>query len=511
MVPTLPPPTDLAAPRNTSDMWASTRAPQPNRHPVVDDDVAPIDRPRVWTVQRGLALIAAATLVALALFFTTLGETDAIPVRSLRAYSLFVVGGYLLSLAAFAVWSHRQRMIIDQLRWRSFRRPTWSGWWGVGWVATPLVVGALAVLVPVLTATRWWFLGIAVATIAVRMMSLQSLGTNMSRVVRGAKRWLLLWAIVMGVVDMLVIDLAITALIETTVDAQRIEHLVNWMMPIFLLNGLLTASYMQRVERWVLEWWDHRYGISDEELLAVLLVVEHQANGPAEFAGRRMVPVAPLRALVIAAYLAVAGASMWVGWEIWLQRDDLPLASDVGATIDQIDSSAWFFVAALLAVQVTHGLWSIASAWNAKRCTLKAPSALGMLVLFLVGPAFAVTGFLVSDDYGHRLTFVAMAILLNLTCWALSFNVLGNTLSVLGRSDQMLGAWAGTVALHWVLLFLIRPLDAIENDLVYAWIAMIVSAVDATIFVVASVMAWRAMRHFEQATRDFEQVRRVSV
>jgi hypothetical protein len=134
-----------------------------------------------------------------------------------------------------------------------------------------------------------------------------------------------------------------------------------------------------------------------------------------------------------------------------------------------------------------------------------------MLALFLAGPAMLAYGMFVTDDSGAQLTLAGIALLLNLACWALSFSVLAQTLDVLGRSSDLIARWGVTVSLHWVLIFVFRPLERLESDGVYAGVVVVISLIDAAIFVASSVAAWRAMQHFEVATREYQQVRRVSV
>jgi hypothetical protein len=196
---------------------------------------------------------------------------------------------------------------------------------------------------------------------------------------------------------------------------------------------------------------------------------------------------------------------------VWVSRDQLLLATDVDAAIERIGTSAVAFLVALFVVQTTQAVWSMVAAWNARRCTISAPSVIGMLALFLVGPAMLAYGMFVAGDSGDQLTFVGIALLVNLACWALSFSVIAQTLEVLGRSSDFIARWGVTVSLHWVLIFTFRPLERLESDVAYAGVVVAVSLIDAAIFVAASVAAWRAMRHFEVATREYQQVRRVSV
>jgi uncharacterized membrane protein (DUF485 family) len=151
------------------------------------------------------------------------------------------------------------------------------------------------------------------------------------------------------------------------------------------------------------------------------------------------------------------------------------------------------------------------AAWNARRCTIAAPSAVGMLLLFIAGPAILVSAFLVSADSGARLTLVGIGLVVNLACWAVSFSVLARTLDVLGRSSELVARWGVVVSLHWLLIFMFRPLERLESDLTSAGVVVAAAFVDAAIFVAASVAAWRAMQHFDRATDEYRQLRRVSI
>ncbi len=458
-----------------------------------------------------VTVAAAVAVLALTLLFPALGETDGFSDDTTRSLSALLVLGYLVSIVSFAWWSHGQRLTIDALRWRSFRRPTRTWRWAVGWSATPVVAVALAVGVSFATPNRLWLVALGTGLVAVRMMLLQALGTNMSRVVRGAKRWLLVWGVVTGVVDVVIADIAVTGVFDTRVEPGRLDDLVAWLLPLLVMHTLFVLSYMKRAERWVLEWWDHRYGLSDEEVLAVLLTIQHGGQAPDAYIGRRLLPTGPFRLAVFASYLVIGGIALWNGLNVWASRDQLSLATDVDAALERIGTSAVAFVVALFVVQATQGVWSMVAAWNARRCTISAPSVIGMLSLFLAGPAMLAYGMFVTDDSGAQLTLAGIALLLNLACWALSFSVLAQTLDVLGRSSDLIARWGVTVSLHWVLIFVFRPLERLESDGVYAGVVVVISLIDAAIFVASSVAAWRAMQHFEVATREYQQVRRVSV
>jgi hypothetical protein len=516
MVATLPPPSGPAVRlAEQDDVWSATTTPPlieyAGRRLDDEDEEAPIERPPACTARRLLTDTATVAVLALALVMPALSRTDGVANGASSSQSTLLVGAYLLSLACFAWWTHGRRRTIDALRWRSFRRPVWSGWWALGWVLTPVV--ALAIAIPIANATqsRLWLAALGAALAIARMVLLQALGTNMSRVVRGAKRWLWLWGIVAGVVDLMMIDIAISGVTSTVIDSDRLDILMAWILPLLVMNTIFVVSYTKRVERWILEWWDNRYGITDDELLTVLHSIEHSAAGPAAYSGRRLLPTGVFRVAVFGSYLAVAGAALWNGLNIWDAREELTLASDADAAIDNIGISAVAFVVAMLAVQVTQGLWSMVAAWNARRCTVSAPSALGMLLLFVVGPAILAVGFLVSDDPGTELAYAGVALLVNLVCWAASFSVIARTLEVLRRSSELIARWGVTVSMHWVLIFMFRPLEQLENDRTYATVAVVVSVIDATIFIAASFAAWRAMKHFDTATREYRQVRRASV
>jgi hypothetical protein len=514
MGPTLPSVVDRSATALVvDDVWSAARtAPwqaRADRNP--DPEEPPIERPAASSARRLVTVAATVAVVALALLFPALGESDGFSDQTTRSLSALLVLGYLVSIAAFAWWSHAQRLTIDALRWRSFRRPTKTWRWAVGWTATPVVAVLVGVGVSLATPNRLWLVGLGAVLVAARMMLLQALGTNMARVVRGAKRWLPLWGLVTGIVDVLIVDIAITGVFDTRVEPGRLDDLVAWLLPLLVMHALFVFTYMKRVERWVLEWWDHRYGISEEEVLAVLLTIRHGSDGSNDYSGRRLIPTIPFRLAVFASYLAVAGTALWNGVNVWASRDQLSLASDVDAAVDRIGASAVAFVAAVCAVQIAQGLWSMVAAWNARRCTIAAPSVIGMLGLFLAGPAMLAYGVLVTDDRGAQLTFIGIALLLNLVCWALSFSVIATTLDVLGRSSELIGRWGVTVSLHWVVIFMFRPLDRIDDDLVYAGVVVAISLVDAVIFIAASLAAWRAMQHFDVATAEYRQVRRISV
>ncbi len=513
MAPSLPPVIDRSLRAAADDdVWSSTTVP-PREYAdrLLADEQAPIERPAASSARRLATVTATVSVVAIALLFPALGKTDSFSDETTRSLSAVLVLGYLAAIASFAWWSHAQRLTIDALRWRSFRRPTKTWRWALGWTVTPMVAVGVGVTVSFSSPNRLWLVGLGVVVVAVRMMLLQALGTNMARVVPGAKRWLSPWGIVTGIVDLLIVDIAISGVFDTRVEPGRLDDLIAWLLPLLVVQALFVFSYMKRVERWVLEWWDHRYGISQEEVLAVLQLIGRGSTGPQPYAGRRLIPSLPFRLAVFAAYLATAGVAVWNGAEVWSSRNDLPLASDPDTAIELLGPSAFAFMVAIVAVQVIQGLWSMVAAWNARRCTIAAPSVIGMLMLFLAGPAMLAYTLLLTDDPGARLTLAGIALLLNLACWALSFSVIARTLDVLGRSSELVMRWGVTVSLHWILILMFRPLGRIDSDEIYAGVVVVVALLDAAIFVVASLAAWRAMQHFDRATGEYTQVRRVSV
>jgi hypothetical protein len=263
--------------------------------------------------------------------------------------------------------------------------------------------------------------------------------------------------------------------------------------------------YARRAERGILDYWDDRYAISDEHMSELFANVEY-GQEPTPFDNRRLFPIAPFRYLVMLSYWAVAAAALWNGKVIWSLRDELTFSTDPESTIDQILQSVAIFIAALFAMQVVQGLWSIGQAWNAQRATLSAPRPLGMAVLFGIGPVLLALAFSLNPDF--RLPFVVLAILVNLVAWGLSFNLLARTVESLGRSTAAIRAWGGAVSIHWMLSFASRPLDVLD-DQQYAVAVVALSVLDAGIFFFASVMAWKAMKDFEAATAEHDQIRRI--
>ena len=186
-------------------------------------------------------------------------------------------------------------------------------------------------------------------------------------------------------------------------------------------------------------------------------------------------------------------------------RDELSLAADRATAVEPVGTSAIAFVASLVAVQLVHGLWSMVVAWNARRCTITAPSVVGMLMLFLAGPAMFAYGMLVADTSSARVTLVGIALLLNLACWSLSFSVLAQTIDVLGRSSELIARWGVTVSMHWVADLHVPTVRTDRERPGLRRSDRRRRRVDAAIFVAATGAAWRAMRHFDVATREYDR------
>jgi hypothetical protein len=489
----------------------TTRPPREHADRIRVEEQLPVERPSASSVRRLATVAATVAALALALLFPVLDATEAFSDETTRSLSASLVLGYLVSIAAFAWWSYGQRLTIDAMQWRRSRRPTMTWRWSFGWATTPVVAVGVGVGVSLVTPNRLWLLGFGAALVAVRIVLLQALGTSMGQVVRGAKRWLLLWGLVIGVVDVVIVDIAITGVFDTRVEPGRLDDLVAWLLPLLVTHALLVFMYMKRVERWVLEFWDHRYGITEQEVRVVLQSMQHGSDGPDDYSGRHLIPTLPFRLAVCISYVAIVGIALWNVVNVRDSRDELLLATDLDAAVARIGSSALAFVLAVCAVQIAQGLWSTVAAWNARRCTIAAPSFVGMLVLFSAGPAVLAYGMLATDEREAQLAFVGVALLLNLACWALSFSGIANTLDVLGRSSDLIGQWGATVSLHWIVIFMFRPLDRLDSDHVYARAVVAILLVDAAIFLASTVVAWRAMRHFDRATAEYRQVRRLSI
>jgi hypothetical protein len=472
------------------------------------DEGPTIERPPGFTFDR-FALVVL-TLAVLALSFPLGGMVldDDISAAALRMLALGLALTSFVAGAVFGVWAFRQRTTIDDLRWRSFRRPMWGGWWSVVWTITPAVaLGAFSVI-EVQTDSLVWTSSVLLGLITVRMMSLGALGTNMRRVVLDARRWVRAGAVAAAFSDYLLIFIVWATLLEPQLDRDVLMVPASILPLAVLLAAVFSLSYTKRVERWVLEWWDNRWGCTPLDVLNRLDDVVALGGNPGSFAGRRLLPTAPLRLLVLASYLALAATTAWSGWTVWSLRDVLDDADGLVASVDRLDEVSLWFVGALLVMQACHALWCIAQAWNARRCTFGAPRALVTTVLFLLGPAIVAVGVIVVDDAELLALVVAFAVVVNLACWALSFSLLHRMLQVLGRSTGRIGSWASVIALHWVLLFGVRSVVLVDNSAVFAGLVLAVAAVDAAVFLTAAVHAQLAMRDVERATREFDQVRR---
>jgi hypothetical protein len=471
-------------------------------------DGPPIERPSALTLNRSVLVVLTLAALAVSLPIGGMILDDDVSATALRLLALALALTSFVAGAAFGMWAFRQRSTIDDLRWQSFRRPGWGGWWSVVWTITPAVALFAFSVIEVQTDGLIWTLGVLLALIAVRMMSLGALGTNMRRVVLDARRWVRVGAVAAAFSDYLLIVIVWATLLEPQLDRDILLVPASILPLAALLAAVFSLSYAKRVERWVLEWWDNRWGCTPRDVLGRLGDVGALGGNPGKFAGRRLLPTAPLRLLVIASYLALAATTAWSGWTVWSLRDDLDDAEGLVASVDRLDGVSLWFVGALLVMQACHALWCIAQAWNARRCTFGAPGALVTTVLFLLGPAIVAVGVVFVDDAELLALVVAFAVVVNLTCWALSFSLLHRMLQALGRSTGRIGSWASVIALHWVLVFGVRSIVLVDNSAVFAVLVLAVAAVDAAIFLKAAVHAQLAMRDVERATREFDQVRR---
>jgi hypothetical protein len=472
------------------------------------DEGPTIERPPGFTFDR-FALVVL-TLAVLALSFPLGGMVldDDISAAALRMLALALALTSFVSGAVFGVWAFRQRTTIDDLRWRSFRRPMWGGWWSVVWTITPAVALIAFSVIEAQTDRLIGTSGVLLALVAVRILSLGALGTNMRRVVLDARRWVRAGAFATAFSDYLLVVIVWATLLEPQLD-RDVLLLPASIIPLgALLAAVFSLSYAKRVERWVLEWWDSRWGCTQRDVLDRLGDVGAIAANPGMFSGRRLLPTAPLRLLVVASYLALAATTAWSGWTVWSLRNEVGDAEGLNASVARLDEVSLWFIEALLVMQACHAMWCIAQAWNARRCTLGTPGALSTAVLFLLAPAIVAVGVVAVDDAESLALVGALAVIVNLACWALSFSLLHRMARALGQSTRRIASWSSVIALHWALLFGVRSIVLVDDSAVFAGLVLAVAVVDAAIVFTAAVYAQLAMRDVERATRDFNQIRR---
>lgn len=494
----------------TNDRWHDVDIPPALAHAgrVFREEAPRIARPSAFTSHRVVLAVLTVAVLGLSLQFGGMvAAADASP-GALQTIALALAVTTFAASVAFGAWALRQRTTIDELRWRSFRRPAWGGWWSVVWAATPAgALVAFSVLAAV-TDGLLWSAGILVALVAVRAMSLRALGTNMKRVVLGARRWTTAGALSIAIADYLLVVIVWATLIEPQLDRDLLRVPASALPFVVLLSAVFMLGYAKRVERWVLEWWDTRWGCTEQDVMVRLIAVGFLGGKPGRFGGRRLFPTAPLRLLVVLSYVALAATTAWAGWTTWTRREDLGDTDGLSSSLDRLDEVSFGFVAALLVMQACHAAWCIAQAWNARRCTLGAPGILGTAVLFLLAPGIVAAAVAFVDDTAMLALIAAFAVVVNLACWALSFSLLSRMLEALDRSTRRVASWGSVVAMHWVLLFGVRSIVLVDDATVFAGLVLTVAIVDAMIFLAAAVYADRAMRHVEQATRDYEQIRR---
>ncbi len=496
--------------RSRRDRWRNVDvAPTLVRaHRSVDEDAPQIDRPPALTVDRlGFSLLTVGML-ALTVPLAVMVADENTEAASLRLLALALALTAFLAGAVFGIWALRQRTTIDRLRWPAFHRRVWGGWWSVVWMITPLVALVTFSEIEARTDGLVWTTSVLVGLVAVRMMSLRALGTNMKRVVFDARRWTRGGAVATAVADFLLVVVVWAALLEPQVDRDVLEVAASIVPLVVLLAAMFSLSYAKRVERWVIEWWDNRWGFRERDVLGHLFVQRAPGGEPREFDGRRLLPTAPLRMLVVASYTVLAATTAWAGWTVWTQRDALDGADVTIASIGRLEEASLWFVAALALMQVSHAAWYVGQAWNARRCTLAAPGATGTAILFLLAPSIMAIDVIWVDDDMLFALIAGIAVFVNLASWALSFSLLSHMLETLGRPTSRIGPWGTIVALQWVLLSGVNMVVLVDDTSVFAAVALAVASAGALIFISAAVYAQLAMRDVERATHDFDQVRR---
>jgi len=471
--------------------------------PVAQSTKPPCERPAIRPALRrvivGVGMLATlAAIRAEGIANVKPGETLVEP-SVLRAASLVLVGLYLGGLGLFGWWHHRMRRTLHEL--------TGSGplslRWSIGWVLLPAVAAPIAYFaVDRNTHGGIIFMGCLVAAL-IRVSMLREMASNVARVAPLLKARAGLWGVAVTWSDVMIIGVGIYGISrpEMVGDQLKIASL-NLIFALAMGTSFLLL-FTKRAERGALEFWDNKYSNPAAGVTQMIAKIDFSSED-IPINTRRLLPLAPIRYLVMVSYWAVAAAALWNGSVIWSLRDELTFSSDPEATVDRLLQSVLIFGAALLVMQFIQGVWSVGQAWNAQRCTLGAPSPLGMAVLFSLGPI----AILLALSLRAPLALVGAAVLLNVVCWGFSFGLLSRTIESLGRSGTSIRTWGAAVSLHWFLGFASAPLSSLD-DLSYASATAVLALLDAAIFIFASIVAWKAMTEFEAATRDHDQVRRI--
>ena len=507
--PVHPPPVVHPTTAERNDAWSATARFPIARTVASGGDLAPVDRPQAVPAPRVvLAALGAAAIVLSWQASSAASATVPAGGAALQRAALLIGSCYAGCHVVFAVWARRHRVIIDALRWRSFRRPTWSGAWATTWSLTTVGGGAIVALLVAAGAHGSLLVLAGVTLTATRVMTLASLGTNMSRVVLGARRRLGGWAVVIAFTDLVVVGVVVNAFVDVEPRRDALAVCAGWASFSVVVVGMFLLSYMKRVERWTLSWWDNRSGV-DEWTGVDTATASRSWSATSNVPSRRLTATDLLRPSVVVSYWFVAVAALRAGITVWVLRDELPFATDAAAAIDRIGRPIDLLVVSVVVMQATQGAWSVLQAWYARRCTSEAPAPWGMATAFLAGPAVLVVGLVVHPD--HAVAFVALASLVNLGGWVWSSGALGRTTQVLGRSARPMAMWSLVVTIHWTLPFLSRPLALLDDDVSSAYAVVALATVDAAVVVVAGVHAWRAMSGLDAAVRDGERVRREPV
>lgn len=491
-----PDPTQVAA---TARRFEQFVEPTPDAHQGVPPCERPARRRALRRVVVGLGVVV--TLTAMWIYDIANvgpGENTASP-SALRAAALVFVVLYLCGLGLFAFWHQLIRHTLHDLTGRGPIGRSWAA----AWVLVPVVAAPIAYM----ALDRDAHVGLVVLGCAVvafiRISMLREMASNVARVTQLPNARAGLWGLVLAWADVMAIGVAIYGFSEPDAEGSQLATASLNLIYAVAIGTLFLYVFTKRTERGLMEFWDTRYANLTAGVSELLAKIGRESEAiPVNT--RRLIPLAPVRYLLIASYWAVAAASIWDGAVVWSLRDELTFSSDPESTVDQLNRSILIFVATLLVMQFIQGLWSVGVAWNAQRCTLRAPSPLGMAILFSLGPL----GMLIAASTGAIPMIIGLVVLLNLVCWGFSFGLLSRTIESLGRPSTAIKAWGWAVSLHWLLGYSSWPL-ALLDDLNYSYAVVALSLLDAGIFIFASIVAWKAMIEFEAATRDHEQVRRI--
>lgn len=208
-------------------------------------------------------------------------------------------------------------------------------------------------------------------------------------------------------------------------------------------------------------------------------------------------------ALVVFGILVAALAFEYSGEAVFLDEDLAVTDSDTAA-LTLVGGIVGF---AYLAAIVTHGVWAVLSAINARRVTVHSPNPATFAIAFAPMPLLVVAGLLIGGRLGYWLAVIGLSI-------AFFALILVNQM-LMALSARLGGQLRGFS--QWTLCIMLTYFAGVVLNFLFAQAAAqlglyaTLSFIQGVLIAIGGVIGYRAMRALEETLRTHRRTNRVDV